>query len=182
MKKAGESMKSAMISSVIFAFYFLSCGVSENPGTAKQLNHLIKKDQIIEVVNKLFINTDKRDWEEVRACFAPEVLFDMTSMAGGEPTTLTPQQIVDAWDQGLKALKAIHHQVGNYLVSVNGNEANVFCYGIASHYLPNKTQKNTRTFVGSYDFGLVKDGESWKINHFKFNLKYMTGNPRVEKS
>jgi hypothetical protein len=178
----GDGMKSVMLSLFAIVIYFLGCGVSQNPETGKQVTQLIEKDKIITVVNKLFINTDNRDWKKVKACFAPEVLFDMTSMAGGKPTTLSPQDIVDAWDEGLKALKAIHHQVGNYLVTVNGNEADVFCYGIASHYLPNKTKQNTRTFVGSYDFGLVKDSGSWKINHFKFNLKYMTGNPELEKS
>ena len=70
----------------------------------------------------------------------------MTSIAGDEPSTLTSQQIVDAWDQGLRGLGAIHHQVGNYEVTITGNEADAFCYGIALHYLKNPTNKNTRTF------------------------------------
>ena len=63
----------------------------------------------------------------------------MTSMAGGEPATMTPRQIVDGWETGLKGLKAIHHQVGNYVVTIKRNEAAVFCYGIALHYLPTRT-------------------------------------------
>ena len=93
----------------------------------------------------------------------------MTSMAGGEPVTLTSQQIVDAWDQGLKALKSIHHQAGNYMVNINQGQAEAFCYGIASHYLPNKTNQNTRLFVGSYNFHLTKEVQSWRIDQFKFN-------------
>ena len=61
--------------------------------------------------------------------------------------TLTPQQIVTSWEKGLKPLKAIHHQTGNYIISINQNEAEVFCYGTASHYLPNKIPQIGRAHV-----------------------------------
>ena len=138
--------------------------------------------QIIETINKLFIDTDNRDWPRVRRCFTEDVLFDMSSLGGGEPQRLSPDRIVAAWEAGLKPLKAVHHQAGNYLVNVKGSQAEAFCYGIASHYLPNRTNVNTRTFVGSYDFELVKDGGIWKIAMFKFNLKYIDGNPNLESS
>ena len=139
------------------------------------------RDMIIETINQLFIATDQRDWERVTGLFAPNVLFDMTSLAGGAPATLTPHEIVEAWDKGLKPLKAIHHQAGNYLVTVNGDQADAFCYGIASHYLPTKSGRNVRTFVGSYDFHLLKQDGVWWIDRFKFNLQYIDGNPDLEK-
>ena len=144
--------------------------------------NLVEKENVKDVVNRLFVSTDHRDWAAVKQVFAPEVVFDMTSMVGGDPVTLTPQQIVTSWDKGLKPLKAIHHQVGNYMVKVYQGEAEVFCYGIASHYLPNKTNRNTRIFVGSYDFHLTKTGENWQIDSFKFNVKYIDGNPNLEGS
>jgi hypothetical protein len=144
--------------------------------------NLLEKDKVKEIVNRLFISTDNRDWDPVSQLFAQEVLFDMTSMVGGKPVTLTPQEIVASWEKGLKPLKAIHHQAGNYIVHVNQKEAEVFCYGIASHYLPNKTNQNTRIFVGSYNFHLIKNGEVWQIDKFKFNLKYIDGNLKLEAS
>src|SRR5574341_478974 len=147
-----------------------------------QYKILLEKDAIIDVVNQLFISTDNREWAKVKACFTDEVLFDMNSMAGGEPATMTSQQIVEAWDKGLKPLKGVHHQVGNYVVTIKNDEAEVFCYGIALHYLPNKTNQNTRTFVGSYNFHLVKKDGHWQIDKFKFNLKYIDGNANLEAS
>ena len=102
-------------------FSLFSCTVESDRAALK---NLFEKDQIINQVNKLFVSTDNRDWAAVKDCFADSVLFDMTSMAGGDPTTLSSQNIVDAWDQGLKSLKAIHHQLGNYQVSINQNRAN----------------------------------------------------------
>ncbi len=142
---------------------------------------LIDKDRIIETINQLFIGTDQRDWNKVKGLFAPEVRFDMTSLAGGKPQVLTPQQIVDGWEKGLKPLKAIHHQAGNYIVTVAGDQADAFCYGIATHYLPTKSGRNVRTFVGSYDFHLVRNDGVWWIDAFRFNLKYIDGNKDLEK-
>ncbi len=141
-----------------------------------------EREKVIETVTRLFINTDNRDWPAAKALFAPKVLFDMTSLAGGAPASITPQEIVDGWDRGLKPLKAIHHQAGNFLADVTETEATVFCYGVAWHYLPNRTKRNTRTFVGSYDVHLVKLDGVWKIDRFKFNLKFIDGNPELEKS
>ncbi len=144
------------------------------------MNKLTEKDEIIDIANSLFIYTDERNWEGVKDVFADEVLFDTTSQSGGVPEKLTPQQIVDSWDTGLKKLKAIHHQVGNYRANIRENDADLFCYGIALHYLPNPTNNNTRTFVGSYNLHFVKTAKGWKIDEFKFNLKYIDGNKDLE--
>jgi hypothetical protein len=177
-------MKKMIAFALLLALVVSACaGSSANrisDSELKQYQNLLAKEEIRNVVNRLFISTDNRDWDAVKAVFAPEVLFDMTSMVGGKPVTMKPADIVAAWDKGLKPLKAIHHQAGNYVINVKQNTADAFCYGIASHYRPNKTNRNTRIFVGSYNFHLAKNGANWQIDQFKFNLKYIDGNPRLE--
>lgn len=175
-------MKNLFAVAFIVVTIMLGCSKSNDDAMNSQYQVLLEKDAVIGVINRLFISTDNRDWARVKECFTAEVLFDMTSLAGGEPATLTSQQIVDAWNTGLKALKVVHHQAGNYVVTINGSEAEAFCYGLASHYLPNKTNQNTRTFVGSYDFHLLKQERQWRIDKFKFNLKYVDGNANLEAS
>jgi SnoaL-like protein len=138
--------------------------------------------RIEESINRLFVCTDSRDWSNVRKCFAPVVRIDMSSVGAGAAREMTPEQITDMWEDGLKTLEAIHHQVGNHLVSVDANRAIAFCYGTASHYLRNASGRNTRTFVGSYDFELEKIADHWAITMMRFNLKYLEGNPDLEKS
>jgi hypothetical protein len=179
-------MKNRSFSTGLLLFLVLAgCAGAGHPAVMYevrgQTDPMQDKAMIVETIDQLFINTDLRDWQRVKDLFAPTVLFDMTSLAGGTPATLTPQQIATSWDKGLKPLKAVHHQAGNYVVAVNGNEADAFCYAIASHYLPTKSGRNTRTFVGSYDFHLVKTDGVWWISAFKYNLKYIDGNPDLEK-
>ena len=144
------------------------------------IQYLVEKDAIVETITCLFIATDERDWETVRECFTPRVLFDMSSMTGSAAAEVDAREIVDGWDRGLRHLAAIHHQAGNFRITVDGSRADAFCYGIASHYLPNATGRNTRRFVGSYDFQLEKEGPAWRIREFRFNLKYMDGNLQLE--
>jgi hypothetical protein len=142
-----------------------------------QLSLLLEKDAIRDLVTDLFMSTDERDWERVRQCFTAEVLFDMSSMGAGDPVTLKAEQITAAWHEGLRLIETVHHQIGNFKIVVAGGAAEVRCYGIASHYLPQRTGKNTRIFVGSYDLHLVKRENRWRIDQFRFNLKYVDGNP-----
>jgi hypothetical protein len=136
---------------------------------------VVERERIAQVINRLFVATDARDWEEVRACFAGEVAFDMTSVAGGAPARLSPSQITAGWDSGLRFLDSIHHQTGNLAIQCQEKEATASCYGIAYHYRRTASGRNTRVFVGSYDFHLAL-GEQWKIDLFRFNLKFIDGN------
>ena len=106
-------------------------------GENQECMELLEREAVVEVANRLFIGTVDRDWDAVLSCFADEVLFDMTSVTGGAPERMPAQRIVEGWDEGLRALKALHHQVGNHVVRVQGDEADLSCYGNAIHYLPN---------------------------------------------
>jgi hypothetical protein len=140
---------------------------------------MLERDAIIDTITTLFIATDERDWQAVKRVLAPQVLFDMTSAVGGKPATVSAQSIVDGWDTGLRPIKALHHQVGNFRVEVSGARASASCYGIAYHYLPNPSGRNTRVFVGSYDFALARSGDDWRITEFRFNLKFIDGNAEL---
>jgi hypothetical protein len=141
-----------------------------------------ERERLIEAVTALFVATDLRDWGTVRACFADTVLFDMSSLGGSLSATVPADTIVTGWKVGLSALKAIHHQVGNFQVKIAGNHADVACYGIAYHFLPNRTNRNTRIFVGTYELHLIRSGSGWKIEMLRYLSKFVEGNPDLEKS
>jgi hypothetical protein len=140
------------------------------------LRRLLEKDAVITTLNRLFRSVDDKDWKQAEVCLAPHVLLDVTSLAGGEPENTTGAAIVDGWREGLSHLEAIHHQAGNYEVEVHGEAATATCYGIAYHYLPSAGGRNTRTFVGTYDFGLRKRRGGWEVDMLRYNLKFLDGN------
>ena len=129
----------------------------------------------------LFVATDKRDWSAVRAVFTPHVMFDMTSLAGGEPQTLAPETIAAGWEEGLRPIEVVHHQVGNLQIRVNGERAHATCYGVAYHFRHHPSGRNTRIIVGSYDVDLQREQERWRISLFRFNCKFVDGNSSLER-
>jgi hypothetical protein len=136
------------------------------------LSSLRDRLSAVEIVDRLFVAVDRKDWETVREIFSPRVHFDMTSLAGGSPSVVDREQILGGWKEGLKDVAFIHHQSGNHLVTLRGDRADVFCYGIAIHHRP-EAEKKTTTFVGSYQIELERGGASWVVVAFKFDKKWV---------
>lgn len=129
-----------------------------------------------EVVTQLFISTDENNWKGVEETFAPKVNLDYSSMNGNPAVELTPAEITTAWSGVLPGFESTHHQIGNFVSNIHANSASVFCYGTATHFLPD-SEGNVWIVVGTYDFELIKnDNGNWKISSMKFNFKYQDGN------
>ena len=134
------------------------------------------RDEIVEVINKLFVYTDEQAWDKLMdEVFAGKVLFDMSSL-GGEKMETTAENICAIWKNGFEGIDAINHLAGNYLIHINDNTASAFAYATATHYKASATKGSTREFVGTYNIGLIKNENGWRIDQFKYNLKYATGN------
>lgn len=142
------------------------------------MRHFTEREQVVEVVNRLFYYTDFQEWDKlIIEVFASEVMMDMVSLGAEKAVNMTPQEICQSWEDGFKDLDAVHHQSGNNIVEINEDKkAHVKSYAIASHYKKNAQNGKERRFIGSYDFHLVKQSQGWRIDRFKFNLKYVEGN------
>ena len=136
-----------------------------------------QREQIVETVNKLFVYTDNRNWEGLqREVFETEVDFDIRSL-GGPHEKFTSEAICDMWQDGLKDIDAVNHLGGNYLVTIyDSGTASVYAYATATHYKEKAKNGNTREFVGTYDLKLANGQSGWRINAFKYQLKYIQGN------
>ncbi|TYA65948.1 nuclear transport factor 2 family protein [Seonamhaeicola marinus] len=157
------------------AFIVLTVMVFNNQNPHTQLSNMDNKVNIQEVITSLFVNTDKRNWAEVEAQFAPKVALDYSSMTGNKAEELTPTQITEAWKKVLPGFTHTNHQIGNFITTVKNASAKVFCYGTATHYLKD-SKGDVWIVVGSYDFNLEKSGSKWKIVSMTFNFKYQDGN------
>ena len=139
------------------------------------------REQIVEIVNKLFVFTDSRNWSKLQnEVFEEEVKLDMSSL-GGPNDTFSANAICDMWQEGFKDLDAVNHLGGNYLVDViDPDRASVFAYATVTHYKETATKGKTREFVGTYDLGFRRGQHGWKINSFTYQLKYLSGNVNLE--
>ena len=137
------------------------------------------KQRIIERVNRFFNGVDRRDWETCEEIMAEQVLLDYTSMAGGEPALLAKKQIIDSWKGLLPGFDSTHHQLGNAVVDLKGEDAaDYLSYVTASHFIAGE-EEELWTVVGSYEIGMTKDGERWVIGSLKLNFKFQFGNENL---
>ena len=146
-----------------------------------ETKELAAKQAITELANKLFMYTDAQQWALLlQEVFTLDVWFDMSSIGGGEPLLLPAVAICDMWKQGFTGLDAVHHQAGQYLITIHENTADIYGYAIASHYKKSATKGQTRLMVGSYDLKAEQMPEGWRLTQFKYNLKYTDGNATLE--
>jgi hypothetical protein len=141
-----------------------------------------RRQAVEDAVVRMFVATDERDWTTLQDCFTNPLTLDMTSMVGGDPQVVAPQQLADAWSEGFKPLSAVHHQIGNLRTSLNGESAVVRCYGVAFHHRGAAPGMKTRVFVGTYELQLQYADEVWRISQLVFKLKFIDGNLKLEES
>ncbi len=143
----------------------------------KELGRLIERQELEDLVTRLFVLTDNLDWRRMLdEILGKEVYFDMHSLTGEEPRELPANAITDEWEKGLRPMKAVHHQMGNLIVTVSGERAMAMCYATATHYLPTQGKEGTRTFAGSYEIGLAKTPRGWRVDSFRYLSKFVVGN------
>jgi hypothetical protein len=153
--------------------------LGDTPARAGTDWELTEHGRVLDVVNHLFIETDNKNWSALEHIFAPKVRFDVTSLAGGKPSTMSGKQIAAAWKKRLDPVKQVHHQTSNYLVKIDtsGKRAKVFCHVTVMHYRPEHEKRSITTFVGSYDLHLVQTKGRWFVDGFKFNKKFVFESP-----
>lgn len=134
---------------------------------------------IIETISAIFSGADERNWQKVESSFAEKVLLDYTSMQGGEPATVTPEDITTAWKALLPGFDSTRHNISDYNIKISGNEATVTANGKASHYLAVNGKNEEWVVEGNYLFSLKKENGDWKVSSMKFNKEKISGNTQL---
>ncbi|RAJ73724.1 SnoaL-like protein [Chitinophaga dinghuensis] len=128
--------------------------------------------QIIQQIKTLFAGADERNWEKVKSTMNNTVLLDYSSMTGNPAITLSPDDITYAWAAFLPGFDNTHHQLSDFSVSINGNEATAEYYGKADHFISTEVW----TVEGAYHTHLLLINGSWLINAQTFNFSQQSGN------
>ena len=141
----------------------------------------MSRQEVEDVVVRAFVATDEQDWDALHACLTDPVVLDMTSLVGGEPSAVEPEMVSSLWSEGFRTLDHVHHQVSNFRTAIDGERAEVKCYGIVYHYREGiQDAVKWRKFVGTYEFDLLLHDGAWRISRLKFHCKFIEGNRQLE--
>ena len=130
-------------------------------------------DEVVQVVNTVGVSADNRDWEGCRACFAPEVQVDYTSLFGGERETVTADELVRRWRSLLPGFTATQHLIGSHVGRIDGNTTRCQAHFIATHI----GESGTWVLGGTYHYTLQKDEDAgmWLIYEMVMTSKWSDG-------
>lgn len=132
------------------------------------------RERIIDTMIRVGVGIDARDWAAVEECFADQVWFDGGGQPGGGRAS-SPSSITAELRKDLEPIERSHHQFGNYRVEKSRDEADLSCYGIVMHYCPVPHGRSVRTVAGSYEVHLVREGDDWHIDRFRFERRFADG-------
>jgi len=131
----------------------------------------MEKDLLIQTITTIFHGADQRDWIAVQNALADQVWLDYTSLAGGQPSLLTGQQIAVAWAAFLPGFDKTHHQLSHFEVDLGASSAKARFTGKADHFIGTASW----TVEGSYDAEAIQQNGRWRVNKLVLHLTNQGG-------
>lgn len=145
---------------------------------------LLDRAAISDVVTRMGWCLDRRDWDGLKRLFTERVHTDYTALWGGEPQEATVDELLatdrqGSWRRTMDGLEATQHLITNILVDVDGNEADATANVVGVHRLVNPHGSPLWTVGGTYEFRLVRNGNTWLIQRITQHITWVEGNQQV---
>lgn len=142
-----------------------------------RLQKMFDRAEIEETAMRMGQGADRRDWEDLVACFTDEIRRDYTSLTGGDPDGIVARKLVtEEWAPALGSLDATQHFIGPCTISVKGDRATAHSYFQAKHVLAGADSGEKWTLGGRYDWDLVRTAGRWRISGVTMTAMWDEGN------
>jgi SnoaL-like domain len=96
--------------------------------TEAALRRLVDEADVSQVILRYADGIDRRQFDRVWACFAPDAYVSGSSFSGPLDEYL-PKLL-----EGVQAFGATQHFMGNQLITVEGDQAHTETYAVARHF------------------------------------------------
>lgn len=127
--------------------------------------------RIITLVSSIPLAVDRAAYDLAESAFAAEVVIDYTSLWGGDPATMTPAELMQAWRGIVPGFDATWHELGPVSVSLEGESATARAFVDGRHWIGDDLWRP----VGSYIWDVENlDGE-WKVTRMVFDMTQEIG-------
>ena len=134
---------------------------------------------ILDLIGRLGLLVDARDWNALQQLFTDPVYSDRTSLFGGEPQTNTPAELVGGLQYVLGKLDTTHHLISCQVIDLNGDEATSAANMQGTHVLANASGGPMWTVGGRHDYQLKRTADGWRIAGWTFTVQWATGNMNI---
>lgn len=152
-----------------------------------QVQELIDKRGLDEMVYRTLHAVDLCDWSALRAQMLDDAEFDFTSHSDATDIEQLAevQTGVDEFVATLTAvvpgLDAVQHHVTNMVHEVRGDTAQTTCYVYAEHFLNNDQGDRSITVGARYAIASRRTADRWRIASWRLTPSWYRGNPTIYK-
>jgi SnoaL-like protein len=167
-----------MISSPSRTHRSVPCAPQEGDMPAN-LQVLLDRATITDVVNRYATGLDRRDWPLLRSIFTDEIDMEYSSVG-----IKSGRYAADRWVRNSEVLfagfGATQHTLSNHVVDVDGDTGRCTMYMRAEHFIEDLPENEKRwTIGGYYTVSLRRDGDSWRIHAMGLHMTWQTGNRQL---
>jgi hypothetical protein len=78
-------------------------------------------ESLTELVSRLGLLVDARDWPRLPELFTDQVDVDYSSLNGGVPQVVGVADLIAGWRENLSRLRATHHLIANHVAAIDGD-------------------------------------------------------------
>ena len=140
------------------------------------LEQLLDRAAITDVVNRYATGLDRRDWPLLRSIFDDEIDMEYTSVG-----IKAGRYSADRWVRSSEVLFAgfgpTQHTLTNHAIEVRGDAAHCVMYMRAEHFIEQDAPAENRwTIGGYYTVDLARLANGWRINAMGLHVTWQTGN------
>jgi hypothetical protein len=135
----------------------------------------------LDVLVTMFHAVDDLAWDVARSTFAPVVETDYTSLWGGAPARLAPDELIAGWRELLPGFDATHHHIGPILViGERPDEVTCTTNVRAGHWIVTAGGGRERwEVIGRYVVRLTRSERGWAISAIMLRAMAEEGDRRV---
>ncbi len=140
---------------------------------------LTDREPIIEQVTRVFVYADAHRWDDCQQLFTQDPFIDYSSSTGVPGSRVKAAQLMQNWAAFLPKFQVTQHLLSNFLVEIDGQQAQCFCYEQAIHYASGTQGGDLWTVYATCETELVKQEEGWKISLLRVTFRHQTGNTNL---
>jgi len=127
--------------------------------------------EIITLVSSIPLAVDRAAYDLAERAFASEIIIDYTSLWGGDPNTMTPAELMTAWQGIVPGFDATWHELGPVTVSRDGNSATATAFVDGRHWIGDDLWRP----VGHYVWDVEEIDGEWKVTRMVFDMTEEVG-------
>ena len=139
------------------------------------IQSIIDRTSISDVVYRYATAVDTRDWALYKSCFTDIVEIDFSSWNPDVKATLPSDQWAQMVKAGISGFETTQHTSSNHVHTIHGDRAICVSYMQADHFLRTDDGMKECTLGGYYTNELVRTDDGWKISRCTLTVTWSRG-------